>query len=360
MDRAGNLYGTASNGGNDSCDYGSGCGTVFRLSHSASGWLFTLVYAFQSEDDGWAIAGPVVFGSDGNLYGTTEFGGSGEYCNGSGCGTVYKLSPPAGVVGKWTKTMLYSFARGEDGAFPTGQVSFDSENTAYVTGAGGGAYNLGVVAKLTPSHGQWTETAIYAFNNNGGVEPWGGVVFDRSGNLYGTTLGYPGNEVFQLTPSGSDWLENTLYTFSGAEANPWGGLIFDPSGNLYGTTWYRGGTVFELTPSGDSWAYGLVYRFVLGHTQGYGPYGPAAGVVMDSSGNLYGTTESDGAYGFGSVFKLTPSENGWIYTALHDFSGGADGLYPVAGVTLDANGNLYGTAGGGGAYGYGVVWEITP
>jgi uncharacterized repeat protein (TIGR03803 family) len=166
--------------------------------------------------------------------------------------------------------------------------------------------------------------------------------------------------VFQLTPSGSDWLENTLYTFSGAEANPWGGLIFDPSGNLYGTTWYRGGTVFELTPSGDSWAYGLVYRFVLGHTQGYGPYGPAAGVVMDSSGNLYGTTESDGAYGFGSVFKLTPSENGWIYTALHDFSGGADGLYPVAGVTLDANGNLYGTALGGGAYGYGVVWEITP
>ena len=161
-----------------------------------------------------------------------------------------------------------------------------------------------------------------------------------------------------MTPSGSGWIENTLYTFHNLSdgAFPQSGLIFDQSGNLYGTTsaWATctGGTVFKLVPSIGDWTLTTLHSFT-------GCVGPEASLVMDAAGDLYGTTFSDGAYG-GNVFKLTFYNGGWTYTSLHDFTGGSDGGVPLSNVIFDANGNLYGTASRGGAYGYGVVWQITP
>ena len=139
-------------------------------------------------------------------------------------------------------------------------------------------------------------------------------------------------------------------------------MILDGLGNLYGGTSYGGsnygGTAFELIPEPNgSWTYGVLYNFVF---SGNTTPGPLCGLTRDTAGSLYGTTFGDGAYGFGSVFKLTPSDDGWVYTDLHDFTGGNDGRYPAGSVVFDQAGNFYGTTTGGGAYGYGVIWEITP
>jgi len=139
------------------------------------------------------------------------------------------------------------------------------------------------------------------------------------------------------------------------------GLIFDQAGNLYGSASSggsgNGGTVFELMPSNGNWNFNLLYSL---SGSGGSRNGPLRSLTMDAAGNLYGTTYSDGAYGAGSVFKLKPSNGAWTYTDLYDFTGGDDGANPYGGVTLDANGNLYGTTAFGGASDAGVVWEITP
>src|SRR5271166_2917290 len=168
--------------------------------------------------------------------------------------------------------------------------------------------------------------------------------------------------------SGGVCTENVLYRFQDGSdgAVPFGGVIFDNSGNLYGSTLVHGlgggGTVFELSPANGNWTFSLLYSFI-----GSG-FGPAASLTMDAAGNLYGTTDKNGAFGAGTVFKLTPSGGSWKYTSLHDFTGGSDGGNPFSNVTFDANGNLYGrTSAGGdtsgdcqGLVGCGVVWEITP
>jgi len=363
INRGGRLYGTTGNGGNDSCGSGFGCGTVFELTRNRSGWSFTSLHVFQGAD-GALPNGEVAIRPDGSLYGTTEFGGSGDFC-GNGCGTIYNLRPPAHASDAgWCETVLYRFTGGHDGAAPSGPITLDAAGGIYVSAQGGGIDYRGVIAKLTPSASGWTESAIYEFPGYG--EPTGGVIFDQFGDLYGTTLG--SQEVFELTPSGNDWTEQTLHNFAGTALgeSPFGGLLLDPAGNLYGTTWQGGahnaGTVFQLSPSGDGWAYSLLFSFQSGTGFGLGPTGA---LTMDAAGNLYGTTYADGADGAGSVFKLAPSSNGWVYTSLHDFTGGGDGGTPNGGVVFDANGNLYGTAQGGGAGslcqgGCGVVWEITP
>jgi uncharacterized repeat protein (TIGR03803 family) len=164
--------------------------------------------------------------------------------------------------------------------------------------------------------------------------------------------------VYELMRAGSNRLEKTLYTFQGTGDGdlPDGGLIFDSSGNLYGTTveaGLGGGTVFELTPSNGNWIFTVQYAFT---DRGE----PMSSLAMDAAGNLYGTTVVGGPYQKGSVFKLTPSNGSWTYTSLHDFTGGSDGGNPVSNVVFDASRNLYGTASSGGAYGDGVVWKITP
>jgi len=259
-----------------------------------------------------------------------------------------------------------------------GDLVFDQTGNIYGTAIGAGS-GYGYAFELTPSGGKWMETTIYTFGNGDApAYPYSGVIFDNAGNLYGTSLeggtkiGSYGT-VYELMPSGPPWAENTLYSFGGGDDGryPKGGVIFDSSGNLYGAT--DDGVVFELSP-GAPWNYKALYTFVCPCSAEGGPW---ASLVMDASGNLYGTAYSDGNpsknYGYGSVFKLTPQLDGtWTYNSLHDFCAGgrpcSDGAYPISTVVMDANGNLYGTTTYGGTgsncypgnNGCGVVWEITP
>ncbi|HUI83111.1 MAG TPA: choice-of-anchor tandem repeat GloVer-containing protein [Candidatus Binatia bacterium] len=361
MDRAGNLYGTASMGGTgNNCN--GGCGTVFRLSPAGSGWTFSPLYEFDKTDGAYP-EGRLAFGPDGRLYGTTGQGGSG--CQSTGCGVVFALSPPArfcqSILCYWTEDVLYQFAGGDDGSRPTGDTVFDSARNFFGTTYNSGAGGLGTVFELSPSGGGWSESVIHAFSGSDGANPYGGLALDASGALYGTTEagGSPDvGVVFRLTNSGSGWSENILHNFNGTDGStPWGGLVLDSAGNIYGTTNRGGptgigGKVFELSPSGQSWTFALLYGFS-------GQSGPWCDLVMDSAGNLYGTTVQEGAYNAGTVFKLTFSGGNWTYTPLHDFSG-PDGAYPHGSIVLDANGDLYGTTTGGGPGNSGVVWEIAP
>ncbi len=369
IDASGNLYGTTFGG-----DFGTG--TVYMLSPGDSGWVLTPLYVFTGGSDGAAPYAAVIFGPDGSLYGTTGFGGTGGIgmCQTgggkTGCGTVYKLTPSNG---SWTESVLYNFTGGSDGATPYGgRLIFDQTGNLYGTTFGGGSKNCsggcGVVYELTPSNGGWTENVLYTFSGgNDGANPWAGVIFDQSGNLYGTTFGggkYGYGTVYELMPSASGWMLKTLYNFQNQQdgGQPYAGLIFDQSGNLYGATTKSassgGGTVFEMTPLNGDWSFQTLYVFP-GSSGGHLAEGPVASLVMDSVGNLYGATAGDGAYSFGSVFKLTAtSGGGWTYTSLHDFTGNDDGQVPRSNLVFDKNDNLYGTAYGG-AEGYGVVFEMT-
>ena len=353
IDRAGNFYGTTMSGA-------TGNGTVFKLSHVGSGWVVNTLYTFQGNTDGSAPIARVVFGPDGALYGTTSLGGF------EGFGTVYRLQPPAtackSVSCPWTETVLYRFQGGSDGISPQyGDLSFDSTGSIYGTTVGGGQQTCGgdtcgVVFKLTRSGSNWTESLPYSFTGgNDGGEPFSGVIFDSAGNLYGAA--YFGGDigsgtVYELSPSGSGWTQKTLTDFSSGGGFPLGGLTFDSHGNLFGTG-FVGGTAFELQPSGGNWNYSLLQTF-------NGFDGPFGSLTLDAAGNVYGTNATGGAFDNGFVFKLSPSGGGWTFTDLYDFSGGSDGGFPISNVSIDANGNLYGTAYFGGTIGYGVIWQITP
>jgi uncharacterized repeat protein (TIGR03803 family) len=361
LDRAGNLYGTTVGGG----------GTVFKLSHWGSGWVLTTLFSFTQQSQGLSPGSDVVFGPDGALYGTTSVGGTGGCMD--GCGVVFKLQPPIlvckSILCPWTETVLYGFTGGADGASPgTGDLRFDHSGSIYGTTTGGGLNQLcrggcGVVFKLTPSGGSWTESVLYSFTGGGdGAIPESGVIFDSAGNLYGTAYGAGSGSsgtVYELMPSGSGWLETTLHSFQRQSDGglPMVGLSFDSSGNLYGMTSTGGsgggGTVFSLLPSGGSWSFSVLYAFST-------LVQPTGSLIIDTNGNLYGLTNSGGTFGFGSVFKLTRSGNGWMYTSLHDFTGGSDGGFPFGNLTVDTSGNFYGTTFSGGTGGDGVVWEVTP
>ena len=374
MGAVGNIYGTAFQGGE--YDFG----TVFRLTHKGSAWVFSPLYTFVGGNDGADPEAGVIIGPNGSLYGTTAEGGGRNCYSGAGCGTVFNLKPPASAcktaLCPWVETVLYAFQGGSDGVQPLSDLVFDPAGNLYGTTSLGGmmqanCHNIGgcgLVYKLTPSNDGWTESVIHSFTGgNDGFTPYSGLVFDQAGNLYGTTRygGGPGcaplgcGTVYQLTPSGSGWKENVIYKFTGGSDgdDPWGGVIFDQSGNLYGTTVSGGagggGTVYELSPSNGGWTLTTLYSFS-------GSDGSYASLTMDASGNVYGTTFGDGAYGYGNVFKLTPSNGGWTYTSLHDFPFGSYGYRPRGNVILDARNYIYGTASEGGTYGNGVVFEITP
>jgi len=359
MDAAGNLYGTAQGGGytGGSCGTG-GCGTVFKLKHEGSGWIFNPLYTFTGPDGGGPSA-RVVIGPDGSLYGTTVAGGTANQ------GTVFKLSPPPSAckaaLCPWTETVLYSFLGGSDGEQPLfGDLVFDQEGNIYGTTPSGGMPNCypfnpisgcGVVYELTPSNGGWTESILYRFQgegtNDGGV-PFAGLIFDTAGNLYGTTT-FGGfclcGAVYKLTPSEGGWTESVVFTFAGQQGSePKGGLIFDQAGNLYGVT-FQGGEVYQLTPSNGAWTLNELYYFNVRQ-------GSSAKLAMDPAGNLYGTLVS----GATEVLELTPSNGHWTQTG---FNGNA-GTTPLGNVILDASGNVYTTAEAGGPHNYGVVFEITP
>lgn len=362
MDKSGNFYGTASAGG-------AGYGTVFKLTHKNSAWILSPLYSFMGGNDG---AGPVttlVVGPNGTLYGSTAAGGGGgcskiyEY---NGCGTIFNLRPPAAAcktaLCPWTESVLYRFAGGSDGAYPIGQLLFDPSGDIYGTSAD---YlqlgSLGTVFELTIFGDGWVKNDAVRFRGSDGQYPVAGVIFGQDGDLYGTTY-YGGANgygvVYQLSPP-QDQTEKVLYSFqNGSDGSAVAaGLVFDNAGNLYGATTTGGsgggGTVFELMPSNGHWTLSVLVSFT-------GSGGPSSSLVMDSASNLYGTTVDDGAHGAGNVFKLTSSGGGWTYMDLYDFTGGSDGGNPFGSLVLDASGNLYGTTEAGGANGDGVIFEITP
>jgi uncharacterized repeat protein (TIGR03803 family) len=302
------------------------------------------LYSFTGGSDGSEPAAGLIFDDKGNLYGTTEWGGSGY-------GTVFKITPlGVGIV-------LYSFTGIADGAWPGAGVVLDEKGNLYGTTLRGGTSNWGTVFKLTPSG---KKTVLYSFT--GGFEggyPKGTLIFDSSGNLFGTTF-YGGGclsdcgVVFKITPAGK---ETVLHAFNGRAdgACPSAGVIRDAKGNLYGTTeqggTYNVGTVFKVTPSGKQT---ILYSF-SGETDGEGPIG---GVIRDASGNLYGTTQMSNHFsGYGTVFEVTPSGEEKV---LHSFAGGTDGIYPLAGLIFDLKGNLDGTTAEGGSSGYGTVFKVVP
>jgi len=304
--------------------------------------------------------GRVTLRPDGSLYGTSYYGGW-ETCNG-GCGTVYRLTPPtvcSTLQCMWTESVLFSFNHA-DGMYPMGDLAFDLAGNIYGTTYFGGKRNMGTVYELTRSENGWTQSGLFSFGT--GSKPDGnypyraGPIVDLAGNVYGTTyLGgqYGVGTLFQIVPSEHGWTENTVHTFAvydggGSDS----GLVMDSAGNMYGTSPAGGmwgyGNVYELSPSANGWTFQVLYNFLS-------PGGPMASLILDSSGNLYGTTN----FGNGSVFKLSPGQAGWTYTELHTFNG-QDGAWPVSSLIIDSHGNLFGTASGGGQYGYGVVFEITP
>ena len=385
MDAAGNLYGTASLGGRTADNCYNTCGTVFRLKRTGQSWVLNPLYQFAGGSDGANPAAKVVFGPDGSLYGLTPNGGSSCPNNTQyGCGTIFNLRPqPTNCVSvfcSWQETVLYRFTGGaNDGAVPEGSPTFDHAGNLYGTTFDGGYSNpntcafgqgdtCGTVFELTRAHGDWAESLLHTFlGSRDGSNPEGGLTFDASGNLYGTTLSSGpnyGGIIFELAPSGSGWTESTLYAFSFQNDGgywPRYGVTFDAAGNMYGSTpnggTDGGGTVFQLQPSSYGWGFTLLDSFT-GSNQTVGPDGD---LVMDSAGNLYGVANSIGSNQRGFVFELSPSPGGWTYTVLHEFSAsGHEGKFPVGGVVLDAQGNLYGTASAGGTYDKGTVWEITP
>jgi uncharacterized repeat protein (TIGR03803 family) len=371
FDTSGNLYGTTVGGG------AYGHGAVFELTPKAGGvWTEKVLYSFCPTSgcpDGRAPQAGLIFGSAGNLYGTTYYGGSeGQQCYPTGCGTVFELIPHNG---NWSEKVLHRFcptSNCPDGGFPSGGVIFDTAGNLYGTAKFGGTYYYGSVFELKPHNGEWTAKTLHNFNNNGkdGYYPNGGLVMDTAGNLYGTTP-WGGTHlcdhgavscgtVFELIAQNGKWAERVLHSFDGPDGQgPDAGLTLDATGTLYGSTSTGGtsgdGTVFELTSKGGRWTERVLHNFVNRIYTVY-PWQ----VILDPAGNVYGTTNSDGAYGVGTVFELIPNNGKWTEKVLHTFGGKPDGRIPDAGLIRDNAGNVYGTTGAGGAHNGGTVFKVTP
>lgn len=289
------------------------------------------------------------------------------------------------------ETVLYDFGPPNSGPAPQGPLVMDASGNLYGTTQGGGEYEQGAVFELSPgSNGEWVERNLYSFGGakDGGL-PYSGLVIDAQGNLYGTTVlggnlggvncqvGGGCGTVFELSPIGDgSWQETVLYAFNGGRDGdgPQATVALDSRGNIYGTTVYGGtygsygyGTVFKLTPSANGWKETLIHVFSDGSDGGY-PYGA---VIVDNAGNVYGTAPGGGlpSCGCGVVLKFSQNPAGhWKETVLHSFTGGRDGAYPQSALTMDNNGNLYGTTFGGGLAnactplgdgGCGVVFELS-
>jgi len=330
---------------------------------------FSVVYSFCAQPgcaDGAGPNSPLVQDKNHNLYGTTAGGGA------NGAGTVFQITP-SGI-----EKVLYNFTGGADGANPSSGLLMDSKGNFYGETLFGGTNGGGTVFELTSSG---VLKVFYSFTYYGvaGTSPANGLLRDYKGNLYGTTTyggpygcaeGYGCGVVFEVSPTGA---EETLYAFTGGadDGNPAAGLVRGKNGNFYGTTAQTedfgsaAGTVFELTPTGSEWP---IYSFT-GGTDGQSPY---AGLVMDTEGNLYGTTHwggdqscyDDFYWGCGVVFEVTPSGTEKV---LYAFTGGADGGYPSSTLIRDGYGNLYGSTVNGGnqscytgyVYGCGVIFKVS-
>ncbi len=362
LDRQGRLYGTTSGGGE------AGHGAVYQLTETASRWREGVIYSFNGTG-GYSPYAPLIVGSAGNLYGTAASGGTYDD------GTAFELSP--GSNG-WTIDVLHSFDltyHGSDGSSPWAGLVMGETGSLYGATREGGIYGGGVAFELAPDSNGWAEKILYSFcansNCGDGSEVYFALIFDKAGNLYGTTK-FGGTQqwgtVFELSPtSAGSWKERVLLRFRGNKHDgiiPYGGLVFDAAWHLYGTTTGGGahgqGTVFKLTRAAHGhWKETVLYSFPNIEDGGY----PQGTLAIDKSGALYGIAGGGGGCGgtCGLIYKLAPQAHGkWKYNVVYKFNG-TDGMWPQGGVILDkAKKHLYGTTEYGGAYGYGVVFEITP
>jgi uncharacterized repeat protein (TIGR03803 family) len=363
FDAAGNAYGTTAAGGE--FDFG----TVFQLTPSGDTWVQTVIYSFTAGNDGYDPHGGVTLGPDGSLYGTAVAGGNAGSCEGNGCGVVYKLTLDGG---QWFLTTIHNFKGGKDGAGPGSRVVFDAAGNLFGTTPRGGTHDMGTIFTMTPNPGgTWTKRILHNFTGgkDGATGSMGDLLLDAAGNIYGVTEQGGANglgNVYKLTrsPSGH-WTFTTLYPFRGMPdgANPYGGLIWDAAGNLYGTTYFGGtagmGTTFQLTtgPNGK-WQENILYNF-LGDTDGSLP---TATLIFDKAGRLFGTTSAGGrpSCDCGTVFKLSLSNGAWNEKIIHFFGKGFDGYAPNYGLSFDAAGNLYGATPAGGTSRTGMIFKFTP
>lgn len=354
LDDQGNLYSTALGGAH-------GTGFVYELSPSSGGWTLSDLYDFHptyAYRDGYYPYAGVTRDHEGNLYGTTYLGGVGQcYSNdgnadlvsirseppkgttSSGCGIIFELSPSSS--GAWTEKILYNFRSNTDGAGPWASLTLDASGDLFGTTSGGGMGHgcigvyisgCGTVFELIRVHGGWKEQVLYAFTGDadGGV-PVSGVIFDKAGNLYGTTPGEfdEYGSVYELSPTSTGtWTETTLSSFLdetygyGAASS----LIVDNAGNLFGTTQY-----------------------------GTGPTGTAQ---VSATGH---TAPPPKPVGPGTIFEITPGESGtWTTNWLHTFAGSPDGSNPGAGMVRGPDGAFYGTTTYGGAFEFGAVYKFVP
>ena len=327
------------------------------------------IFRFNFTDGAYPLAG-LIADSQGNLYGAAAGGGGGD-CSNAGCGMVFELAPASG--GTWTEKVLYVFEGTSDGGDPLTNLLIDGKGNLYGCVTDGGANNLGGLYKLTPAPGgTWTESLVFSFAEQTGFVPGSQIVADTHGNIF-LTLQYLGpglsGTVFELSPqSNGTWSGTVIYAFSGENGDgdqPYGGVILDHGGNVYGTTGYggayRSGTVYQLTPNGQgAWTENILYNFMDNQDGGF----PESPLTIDGSGNLYGTTLGGGSNFRGVAFELSQSGGKWSESVLHDFGSGPSDGFLANGMTFGANGVLYGTTLGGGdgcnGTGCGIVFQLTP
>jgi len=414
FDASGNLYGATITGGAPSCLPVSECGTVYQLAppiQPGGTWTETVLYVFKGKpyNDGATPAGGLVMDGFGNIYGTTAYGGTGNCLLlgiQAGCGTVYKLSPPAQQGGAWTETVLYSFPSYNEGYFPAGDLVFDRAGNLYGatiygggrgTNCGDGFYPYcGTIFELSRSKtlgGAWTEQLLYRFRGlpgaaasvsfGDGANPNGGLAIDSTGAIYGTTqiggFDCPHSEfhgcgtIFKLAPptkQGQSWNETVIHRFTAGPdgGEPWAGLTFDGSGNLYGTTRGGGtgnqqGIAFQLVlqPNGK-WTKSTLHNFGGNDDGGQ----PESSVVFDAKGNLYGAAATGGMGRGGTVYQIQLNAPNPSFDVLHGFSGKPDGSFPNSPLLFDSIGNIYGTTLSSGAgtacgnLGCGTVFKVSP
>jgi hypothetical protein len=363
--RGGNLFGTTQGGG----VYGAG--TVFELKRNQTGWSERVLYSFGNGADGGFPDGALVFDKSGNLYGTASGGGNTSgTCTSFGCGVVFELQPSS--TG-WTEKVLYAFTGGTDGTSPTSDLVFDTIGNLYGIVPGvvfeltpsGSAWNFTAIGNAGYP-GSAGKLALDANRNVYGATLDGGNGNGCNGSTCGT--------VFELTPTGQTWTETTLFSFLPGTGgfDPYASVTIGPDGVLYGTTLFGGaiqqaGTVFELKQINGTWTERVLYAFTGGKDGGY----PDTDVVFDKSGNLYSTAfggfQTCGGQGeqCGVVFELTRSNGVWSEKVLHRFqpAGNDDGFWPTGTPILDSVGNLYNTTyygGTNGNVGAGTVYEVTP
>ena len=311
LDAAGNIYGTTSLGG----DFNSG--TAFKLTPSTSGpWTETVLHSFGSGTDGYDPS-ELILASTGDIYGITQFGGTASSGPDNG-GTVYRLSF---ADGQWTETLLYSFPGeflGPDGDLPFGGLAIDHAGNLYGVTQAGGTDGKGAVFVLARTgDGSYTERIIHSFHISDGDLPNSTPVFDSAGNLYGTT--YFGGNTNLCPPDGC-------------------------------------GAIYELKKNVDgSWTEILLRE--LQKEDGWQAVGP---VVFDHAGNLYAAAQAGGAYSWGSIYKLTPRTSApWTENIVHNFTNNPDGASP-SGILVNSSGSIFGTTGAGGSSQMGIIFEIAP